>query len=267
MIRQAQRPTPHNDMRRSIQLLCLLSLILCTGCKTKDQLSYFQTNPMTPEQVLRMADWSLKIEPDDRLKILVSSDDPEITKQYAALQSTNKDMIYLVDKQGDIIMPVIGRVHAAGLNTTQLTEEITRRMAEYAEAPSVLVTLDNFKVSVMGEVGKPGPVEVKGERITLFEALAAAENPTLYGRRDNVALFREENGEVTYHELDLSDGDIAKSPYYYLKQNDVIYVSPNKIRMEQADYSVNNGYKIQVVSAVTSGVSVIVSLIIALTVK
>lgn len=125
----------------------------------------------------------------------------------------------------------------------------------------------NFKVSVLGEVAKPGVVEVKSERCTVLEALGLAGDMTIFGKRENVTLIREEDGVVSYHRLNLADGDLIKSPYYYMQQNDVLYVEPTETRMEQSEYSTNNSYKIQVVSAIISGASVIASLVIALAIK
>ena len=213
------------------------------------------------------ADWQIKIEPGDELEIYVHTDMPAVTEMFNMPKGSTDTRNYMVDKAGDITLPKVGKMHAAGLSTTALAEEITRKVAEFAEAPTVKVELKNFKVSVLGEVAKPAIVKVPAERITILEALGEAGDLTIFGRRDNVTLIREENGEVTYNRIDLTDANLIKSPYYYLQQNDVIYVEPNEARTQQAEYSVNNSYKIQVVSAIISGVSVIASLVIALTVK
>lgn len=263
-------------MNKLPYLLPLLLLLLCS-CKTKDNLTYFRNNTPTPEQVISRSEWQIKIEPGDELSIIVSSEVATNTEMFnlppAAGANTSKVdktggiITYRVDKTGDINMPKLGKIHVAGLTTGQIAEQVTRMVAEYVEAPLVIVSLENFKVNVIGEVAKPQVIKVPGERFTILEAIAEAGDLTVFGRRDNVTLIREENGEVTYHRLDLSDADLIKSPYYYLQQNDVVYVEPNGARKDQSEYSVNDSYKIQVVSTIVSGVSVLVSLIIALTVK
>ncbi|MBD5231106.1 MAG: polysaccharide export protein [Muribaculaceae bacterium] len=253
-------------MKKLLYLLPVM-LILLTGCKTKENLGYFHNNTPVAEQVVTRANWQLKIEPGDELSVYINTELPELTATFNLPDRETDTKSYFVDKQGYINLPKVGKVKAEGLTTTQLAEEVTRRVAEFAEAPTVRVELLNFKVSVLGEVQKPAVIKVPTERMTVLEALSEAGDLTVFGRRDNVTLIREEGGEVTYHRLDLSDGDLIKSPYYYLQQNDVIYVEPNDARRDQAEYSVNNSYKIQVVSAIISGASVIASLVIALAVK
>ena len=122
-------------------------------------------------------------------------------------------------------------------------------------------------MNVLGEVRNPGSVEVKTERFSVLDALAAAGDMTQYGVRNEVMLIREENGKRSYHTLNLEDAAIVNSPYFFLSQNDVIYVKPNKVLESNASYDTNNAYRISVVSTVVSVMSVIASLVIALTVK
>lgn len=253
-------------MKKFLFLIPLFALLLAS-CKTQDNLTYFRNNTPAVEQIVNKSNYQIKIEPNDQLLIYVSSEVNSYSEAFNLPSNQGENKTYTVDNQGDIVMPKLGKMHVAGLTTTQLAENITRRVAEYVEAPLVRVELVNFKVNVLGEVARPHTIKVDGERMTVLEAIAEAGDLTIFGRRDNVTLIREENGQVTYHRLDLSDGDLLKSPYYYLQQNDVIYVEPTPTRMQQSEYSVNNAYKIQVVSAIVSGASVIASLIIALAVK
>ena len=246
-------------MKKFIFLLPLLAL-LCS-CKTHEDLAYFSVNTPELNQIVTDTDWKLKIVPDDKLSILVSSDIPDATSVYNLPNSAT----YIVDREGDINFPKLGKLHVAGMTTTQLTEELTRRLAEDVEAPYVRVELLNFKVNVLGEVGKPGIAQTGGQRFTILDALAQAGDITVFGKRENVTLIREEDGKVTYHQVNMNDANLIKSPYYYLQQNDVIYVEPNIARRGQAEYNQNNSFKISVVSTIVSGVSVITSLIIALT--
>lgn len=271
-------------MKKFIYILPLLAL-LCS-CKAHENLAYFSNNTPTLEQAVADTDWKLRIAPDDELAITVTSEVPEATAIYnlpavnpmtgrntsetvreRTISATSQIQTYIVDKDGDIKFPKLGTIHAAGLTTAQLADELTRRIAEDVEAPYVRVELYNFKVNVLGEVAKPGLVHIPTERFSILDALAQAGDLTIFGRRDNVTLVREENGKITYHRINLNDARLFESPYYYLQQNDAIYVEPTEARRGQAEYNQNNAYKISVVSAIVSGCSVIASLIIALAVK
>lgn len=263
-----------------------LLAMLCS-CKPHENLAYFSVNTPTLEQAVADTGWKLKIVPDDELAITVTSEAPEATAIYnlpvvnssagspamtdpreARSVATNPQIqTYIVDKAGNIKFPQLGVIHAAGLTTAQLAEELTRRIAENVEAPYVRVELANFKVNVLGEVQKPGLVHIPSERFTILDALAEVGDMTIFGRRDNVTLIREQDGKVTYHQVNLNDAKLFESPYYYLQQNDVVYVEPTEARRGQAEYNQNNSYKISVVSAIVSGCSVIASLVIALVIN
>ena len=153
------------------------------------------------------------------------------------------------------------------MTTEQLADELTHRISRDVQDPIVRVELLNFKVIVAGEVAKPAAVKVSNSRMTILEAISEAGDLTPYGRRDNVLVIREENGKRTYARVDLSSKDLLNSPYYYLKQNDYIYVEPNDIREANSRYNQDNAYKLSVTSTIVSAASVIASLVIALTVK
>ena len=125
----------------------------------------------------------------------------------------------------------------------------------------------NFRVNVLGEVKNPGQIVVTTERFSIFDALATVGDLTEYGRRENVTLIREVDGVRTYHRINLNDANVVNSPYFYLQQNDVIYVEPNKVRKDNSKYNQNNSFRIQVVSTVVSLASVISSLLIALVIN
>ena len=147
-------------------------------------------------------------------------------------------------------------------------EEIIRaRVSANVKDPFVRVELLGFNIDVMGEVKNPQRIYVNSERYTLLDALSAAGDLTEYGERSNVLVIREEDGKQTYHRLNLADSNIFSSPYFYLHQNDVIYVEPNQIRIDNSKYNQNNAYKLSVISTIVSASSVVASLIIALAVK
>jgi polysaccharide export outer membrane protein len=143
---------------------------------------------------------------------------------------------YLVDAEGDIIFPVLGKMHVLGKTHSELAAEIERRLVSEGHIMDAVVTvkLMNFTVSVLGDVARPGQIVASGERMTIFEALSMVGDLTIYGQRHNVTVVREENGQRIIGEIDLTSKDVFKSPYYYLHQNDVVYVEPNMKRKKQA---------------------------------
>lgn len=237
-----------------------------TSCKAPQSLAYFENADSLKTVGTTALDYAVKIRPADELIITVNSIVPEATAAYN-LSSTPQNQTYVVDTDGEITMPVIGKIHAAGMTTKGLGDYLTEKISKEVDSPVVRVQLANFRVNVLGEVKRPGAIEAKSERFTIFDALAAAEDMTEYGERTNVMVIREENGQRAYHRVNLKDAKIVDSPYYYLQQNDVVYVQPNKIKAGNAKYSQNNAFKVTVVSTVVSAVSVIASLVIALAVK
>ena len=171
---------------------------------------------------------------------------------------------YLVDSNGDIDFPILGKLHVAGLTRMQLTEMIKQRLIDedLIKDPIVTVQFLNYKVSGMGEVNAPGSFNISGDRITLLEALSMAGDLTIYGRRDRVAVIREKDGKRTILMHDLRSSDIFNSPCYYLQQNDIVYVEPNKAKAEQTDINQNKslGVWFGAISALVSIASLIVTL-------
>lgn len=237
-----------------------------TSCKAPQSLAYFENADSLKTVGTTALDYAVKIRPADELIITVNSIVPEATAAYN-LSSTPQNQTYVVDTDGEITMPVIGKIHAAGMTTKGLGDYLTEKISKEVDSPVVRVQLANFRVNVLGEVKRPGAIEAKSERFTIFDALAAAEDMTEYGERTNVMVIREENGQRAYHRVNLKDARIVDSPYYYLQQNDVVYVEPNQIKAGNAKYSQNNAFKVAVVSTIVSAVSVIASFVIALAVK
>ncbi|WP_242673005.1 polysaccharide biosynthesis/export family protein [Niastella yeongjuensis] len=148
---------------------------------------------------------------------------------YTSTQATG----YLVDQDGYIDVPMLGRIKAAGLTKKELKEKITNLLIDnkYLMQPVVSVRYLNFKVTVLGEVAKPMVINVPDEKINILEALGFAGDMTVYAKRDNVVLIREEGGKRITKRLDLNSDGVLRSPYYYLKTNDIIYVEPNKAKV------------------------------------
>lgn len=257
-------------------------LIALTGCKThtENTLSYFRNLGDAPSGVLAQdLDYNIKVAPDDELIITVTSKVPEATAMFnqpqanyakrgdISMQGNPRLQSYIVDKNGDIVMPTLGRINVAGKTTSQIEQLIKGKVSATVKDPFVRVELIGFYVNVMGEVKNPHRILVQSQRFTLLDALSAAGDLTEYGERSTVMVIREENGKQMYHRLNLADSNIFSSPYFYLQQNDVVYVEPNQIRIDNSKYNQNNAYKLTVISTIVSASSVIASLIIALVAK
>lgn len=235
-------------MKKSFSLaLVAFSLLLLMSCSSSKNVAYIQnsdTVDFSRSEVL----YDARIMPKDILMITVNTVNPEASAPFnlvvsASLRSgtgnqgmsSNRALqTYLVDNDGCIEFPVVGRLKVGGLTKSeceQLIHDKIRRFLNAEETPIVTVRMSNYKISVLGEVSRPGMFTVGNEKINIFEALAQAGDLTIYGVRDNVKLIREdENGQKNVYTLNLNDAEIINSPYYYLQQNDIIYVEPNKVK-------------------------------------
>lgn len=264
---------------KSLVFGTLTAAMICSCSSPKTNLSYFEDLKKAETTAIGNNNYKIVIMPNDELLINVTSSTLEATVEFnlplsnpainaQLLETTQaKQPTYVVDSKGYINFPRLGKIHVAGLTTEELAEKLTTEISAYATDPSVKVVLVNFHVNVLGEVSEPGVKAVNTERFSLLDALAAAGDLTPYGERTNVMLIREENGKKTIHHFNLNDSKSLESPYFYLRQNDVIYVEPNSIRKDNAKYNQNNSYKLSVISTVVSAASIIASLVIALTVK
>lgn len=188
----------------------------------------------------------------------------------APLSRRNQNLAYqpyVVSPDGFIDFPRLGKIHVAGMTLAQVGAYIEEKVAQSVYDPMVTVELVNFHVAVMGEVMQPGARLVNRERYSVLDALADAGDMTPYGERSSVLLIREENGQRTYHRLNLNSAEVLESPYFYLKQNDVVYVEPNKIRQANSKVDQDKQFKLSMTSVIVSAASVIASLVIALFIK
>lgn len=253
-----------------MSLFCLV--LGFTGCKAPEKVLYLQDLNQPLEQALVQIG-GMKIQKDDLLQINILANNPEVAKPFNLMaqisgmgtsSSNPEQTAYLVDASGNIDIPVLGRMTVEGLTTAEVKNAISKLLQEknLIKDPVITVRILNFKVSVLGEVKSPGVVDVKGERITILEALSKAGDLTIQGRRDHVAVIREVDGKRTVNYLDLKSKDLFDSPYYYLKQNDVVYVEPNNGRTVQyRNNQVNNvGTWLSVLSSMLSVVTLIVTL-------
>ena len=259
-----------NKYSKITLLAALFGAMMFTSCREPQELAYFKDAPRNIESE-QEGQFSKGIQTNDLLYIYVESRAPEATVRFN--QETNKIAVdgnvvmnpggsavtgYLVNNDGDIIFPVLGRLHALGKTHAQLAAEIEQKLVSEGHIldATVTVKLMNFKVSVLGEVTRPGMIEATGERLTIFEALSMVGDLTIYGLRNNVTVVREENGTRTVGEIDLTSKDVFDSPFYYLHQNDVVYVEPNMKRKRSAE---RDPMTLSYISSVVSIVSVLTS--------
>jgi polysaccharide export outer membrane protein len=226
--------------------LIVSTLLIFTGCTTQKKLAYFNTvTASSAESInaqLKNERADARILTDDRLSITVSALDPNAVAIYnlpfVSFASPGSDQIYaspvlqsyLVNSQGNINFPVLGEIKLEGLTLTEAGNLIKNKLAEHVADPIVNIQFVNFRITVLGEVLRPGQFPVTNERVTILDALGLAGDMTAYGRRDNVLLTRNNNGKLEFARINLNSDEVFKSPYFYLQQNDVIYVEPNTVK-------------------------------------
>ncbi len=248
---------------------------IVSGCRSTKNVAYLQgVENLTDEQLQRSAQsYSAKIKPNDMLRIIVSgAEDPDtympfnlltsIPYNENATQANASLQSYLVDTRGTIDFPVLGKLYVVNSTTDQVKQIITEKLKDYLKADLVVtVRFVNYKISVLGEVNQPGVFTVPDEKISILQALSLAGDLTLYGRRDVVKILREESdGHKTITTLNLNDRNLIFSPFYYLRQGDVVYVEPNKARAKGAGVGAATNIVFSVVSVVIGVASLIVTI-------
>jgi len=228
----------------------ILLLLTAWGCTTPKNIPYFRDLPDSVDTKIAQANFvDPKIQPDDILSVTIQTTDPQANnavnqklEQIGVLATSSASNAgsqqvsgYLVDKNGEIELPLIGRVKVGGLSTFDARTLIREKAESYLVKPNVQVRFVNFKITVMGEVNKPAAYAFQSEKVTLLEALGMAGDLTIYGKRENVLLVRNTTDGKEMIRFNLNKSDIFKSPYFYLRQNDVIYVEPNKAKIATTD--------------------------------
>ena len=255
-------------LRKTLPLLVVLLLF---SCKSREEVVYYQ-NIDALAQVERSNSYEIKIQPDDLLMIIVSADDPETAIPFNlstisiptagtvnAAQGQLTMQSYLVDAAGTIDFPVLGKLSVGGLSRTEIMQLLESRISKYIKNPIINIRVMNFKVSVQGEVNSPGIYPLSSDRITLIEAISKAGDLTIYGKRENILIIREVNGVKAYNRVDITKADFIHSPFYYLAQNDVVYVEPNKARINGAAVGANTGVIISITSLLITVITLIVT--------
>lgn len=206
------------------------------------------------------------IREDDLLIITVSAPDMEAVRPYnlmietrpsyssssVNIGATSQQQTYLVDNAGNIEFPILGRLHVAGMTRSKLVDHLRTLIMKDVKDPIVNVRIVNYKVTVLGEVNRPGSYTIDGERVTLPEALGLAGDMTIYGKRNNIIILREVDGKKEHEIIDLTSIKSLNSDYYYLKQNDVVYVSPNGAQIQSSKFNRNASVYVSVASLLIS---------------
>jgi len=268
-----------NYLTFSLVILIVFVAIIggTTSCVSPKTIVYFQGDSSRYSSQEITQKYTPTLQPNDILSIVVGSLNAEAnevfnTPNLFTTASTNysaqgggarvQPLGYLVDSDGSIEIPLVGKVKIGGLRTTDAADTIRIRLMNYLKEPSVIVRNLNFKVSVLGEVKIPAVYVIPDEKISLPEVLSLAGDLTIYGNRSNVMVIREENGKREYARLDLTSREIFNSPYYYLHKNDVIYVEPVKARMLDTDSRIRT---VPLIATIVGGISTLGILILNFT--
>lgn len=240
-------------MKIRLFLFMLIATMLLSSCATTKSINYFQDlEHGISEQVLNPM--QIKIKPEDKISIIVNSKDPQLANLFnlplvsnrigQLVNSSNLQISgYTVDSLGCIDFPVLGKIHIAGMNREEISQTIKEHLISKSLVKDPIVTVEfmNLVVAVMGEVNKPGQFNIERDKITLLDAISLAGDLTIYGKRENILVLRQERGKQISYKVNLCSGyDLYASPVFYLQQNDVVYVEPNNTRARQSTINGNN---------------------------
>lgn len=228
----------------SLFLSIIAAAIFFSSCKTQKAHGYLEDFTDTSGKAQVKYPEPL-IQKDDVLSIIVYSDatDQGATDAMYNLANTGIGTAatqgFLVDQEGFIQYPRIGKIKAEGLTKPQLSDEIKKKLTGPLSNPSVIIRLINFKITMLGEVARPGPITLPSEKVTILEAIGLAGDINIYGKKDDVVVLREVDGAVEHGKIDLSSKTVFESPYYFLRQNDVVLVNPDKNKARLSDQVFN----------------------------
>jgi polysaccharide export outer membrane protein len=250
-------------MKKVILFIAIYTSII-TGCAPRRDLVYFSNLAKQTSEV-KLQGQEVKIQQNDLLSVSINSLNQEsnvlfaVNTKNAGAESNYKVDGYRVSKDGMINLPVVGNVRLEGLTIEQAQATISKELDKYVKKPVVDVQLVNFKVTVIGEVNRPSTFTVQGDNINLLEALGMAGDMTVYGKRENILVIRQQDGQRVMKRLNLNNQDVMDSPFFYLKQNDVVYVEPDKSKA--IEYSPNTRI-MPVVIASISAVAVLITAVL-----
>lgn len=226
----------------------VVTVLMAVSCSAPKEIAYFQDLQPGVSELTVTSPVEIKVRPKDKLSILVNSQDQKLNELFnlqnpsSSNSSNHVELGYTVDSDGFIAFPVLGKVRVGGMTREQiagyLTEQIKER--ELIKDPVVIVEFMNLCVSVLGEVNRPGRIDIDRDNMTILDALSEAGDLTIFGKREKVLVLRHENGKQRVYGINLCSADhIYNSPVYYLQQNDVVYVEPNNTKARQSTVNGN----------------------------
>ena len=256
-------------MKKVIALILFIGLL--QSCATKDDVVYFNGMNSTNNSI-GLDSYSPTYHIDDELVIIVNALDAEAARPFNkssvsvsldVLDARGRERIqtYRVDPDGNVNFPVLGKLKMAGLNRTQATQMLQEKLQVYIKDPIVDIETVNYRITVLGEVNRPGTFTATNERITLVEAISMAGDMTIYGERENVLVIQDYDGKKTYTRVNLKSDDLFNSPVYYLSQNDVVYVEPNKTRAKNSAIGAQTGVLLSAFGLLISVSALVVTII------
>ena len=254
----------------------LILLLTMFSCKPKENMVYMEKEKNIAESKINQAVfYGAHIQSGDVLDIKVTAFDENAVRPfnlYSMNNSTSTGQVngqtaqlapqgYLVDNEGFIYFPVLGKLYIKGMTLAQLRADLEKRLLTYLAEPLVSIKQLNFNITVLGEVKKPGQYTNPSDKITVLQALGLAGDMTDYGNRTNVKLIREEEGISKTYVIDFTDKNITSSPYYYMQQNDVLYVEPDMIKKKSANIDPNRGLVFQIGGVALGVASILISIL------
>lgn len=259
---------------KNIYFYLMLVVIATSSCSSKKNLSYFQD--LGADQIEVMGASYSKIityRENDELSIIVSASDPQVAAQFNVIVPSKRsaDIVtlsgsetlqnYVVDSNGNINFPVLGKIKVEGLTKQELITKLEDELRKSIKNPIVNVRLVNFRIGVLGEVAAPGGYLFESQRVSVLDALAEAKDLTVYGNRENVLIYRDnEDGTKRIIRIDLTKSDILHSENFYLQQNDVVYVEPNKAKQKESNVGLRDQYNLSIIGTIVSVASITIAL-------
>ncbi|MFD2725976.1 polysaccharide biosynthesis/export family protein [Hyunsoonleella rubra] len=249
---------------RRIIIVCVLlsTIFVTTSCSSRKRVVYFQ-NAKDFETVVNTETFTPRLKVNDIVTVYVSTFDLEAAKPFNLVKSQTTSALelvdYIVDIDGNIDYPVLGKVKLLGLTVEEAKELFKKKLEDYLKDPIVNIRILNFRISVLGSVNRPGIYEVSGERITLLEAIALAGDLNIKGKRENVMVIRDFNGTKTYTRVNLLNKELFNSPVYYLTQNDIVYVEPNKSGSSESFFDGRIGVILSIASIIIPATLILVT--------
>jgi polysaccharide export outer membrane protein len=226
------------------------------SCKLKERIVYLNKHSIDSSSIISQS--QIKLKEDDYISVYVSDLDNETVSLFNSklLTPNSEDYGYLIDSNGEINFPLVGKIYVRGLTISESEVTIADKLRQYLNNPIVQVRITNFKVTIIGDVNKPGTFYLKSQRISIFDVIGLAGDLKIKGIRQNVLVLREENGQKIEYRVDLTSKSVKNSPVYYLQQNDLVYVEPNiNSRLESTFFKSNGQF---IVSAFAPILSIII---------